>query len=313
MATGVNQIDTMTGYLGFNNGGPDGHRPDQGRPRTSSSTVPGSLLGKARWRRRCSTASSCCRSRRSAPEFFLVPGDNQVTVLWQPLGHRDDARSVLPGGQPADTIGRQSPNPLYDPNFRGNDVEGYRIYRGRVDNPTELQLIAQFDYAPDPATGKGIFKDFRALVNPTAPARPSSGVTTRLRGDRLLHAGAGQPVRRQRGHRSGRHHHPGHPGQPRAARGRQGADPAGHSWTPRSRTSRGRVAQGVSTDLSNNGVPFIFVDHERPEQPAVLLLGHRVRRELAGLGSLEPRVQPGHEGGDAGAGGVELSRSRPTS
>ena len=35
---------------------------------------------------------------------------------------------------------------------------------------------------------------------------------------------------------------------------------------------------------------------ERAEQPAVLLLGHRVRRELAGVGSLEPRVRPGHQG-----------------
>ena len=36
-------------------------------------------------------------------------------------------------------------NPLYDPNFRQFDVEGYRVYRGRVNTPSDLTMIAQFD------------------------------------------------------------------------------------------------------------------------------------------------------------------------
>ena len=66
-----------------------------------------------------------------------------------------------------------APNPLYDPNFRANDVEGYRVYRGRVDNPSELQLLAQFDYVPDPSTGRGIFLDYRGLVNPDPGCAPT--------------------------------------------------------------------------------------------------------------------------------------------
>ena len=46
-----------------------------------------------------------------------------------------------------DTAGNVLPNPLYDPNYRQFDVEGYRIYRGRTDSPNTLELVAQFDYA----------------------------------------------------------------------------------------------------------------------------------------------------------------------
>jgi len=82
------------------------------------------------------------------PSFFLVPGDNKVTVVWQ----QSETEHVVTGGGdpyyaiasvPVDTLG--NPNPLYDPNFRQYDVEGYRIYRGRTSG--QLELVAQFDYA----------------------------------------------------------------------------------------------------------------------------------------------------------------------
>ncbi len=82
------------------------------------------------------------------PTFFLVPGDNKVTIAWQP----SETEVRKPGGgdpfygiasAPLDTVG--NPNPLYDPNFQRYDVEGYRIYRGRTSG--QLELVAQFDYA----------------------------------------------------------------------------------------------------------------------------------------------------------------------
>jgi len=72
-----------------------------------------------------------------APEFFLVPGDNQVTVVW----------STSPSevtGDPFFTIASNPASPLYDPNFRQFDVEGYRVYRGRTTG--DLVLIGAFDY-----------------------------------------------------------------------------------------------------------------------------------------------------------------------
>ena len=88
---GVNQIDRMTGYLGFNNGGPQPtptrHQGHPGRVRGQ----PGSLLGKA------TVAQTVFDNKFLLPfaperrEFFLVPGNNQVTVLWAESADRDGA------------------------------------------------------------------------------------------------------------------------------------------------------------------------------------------------------------------------------
>ena len=55
--------------------------------------------------------------------------------------------------------GQTIPNPLYDPNYRKFDVEGYRIYRGRSDTPSALKLLVQFDYAGT------TFTDFTGAVS----------------------------------------------------------------------------------------------------------------------------------------------------
>ena len=77
----------------------------------------------------------------TAPQFFLVPGDNQVTVVWQ----KSTTETVRAGGgDPFFAVASNPASPLYDPNFRQYDVEGYRIYRGRTTG--DLALVAQFDY-----------------------------------------------------------------------------------------------------------------------------------------------------------------------
>ncbi|MGI9040519.1 MAG: hypothetical protein ACR2HK_05330, partial [Gemmatimonadales bacterium] len=68
--------------------------------------------------------------------------------------------------------GSEAQNPLFDPNYRQLDVEGYRVYRGRVDSPNELSIVAQFDYA-------GTFiTDFQGQVNPTTGCAPELGINT---------------------------------------------------------------------------------------------------------------------------------------
>jgi hypothetical protein len=75
-----------------------------------------------------------------APPFYLIPGDNQVTVVWQP------SLTETPGqGDPYYNVASNPLSPAYDRNYRANDVEGYRIYRGRTQS--DLTLVAQFDYA----------------------------------------------------------------------------------------------------------------------------------------------------------------------
>ena len=76
-----------------------------------------------------------------APAFFLVPGDNQVTVVWQPSPTEDPDGP----GDPYFAVASNPASALYDANYRQYDVEGYRIYRGRTS--AGLTLIAQFDYA----------------------------------------------------------------------------------------------------------------------------------------------------------------------
>ena len=86
------------------------------------------------------------------PRFFLVPGDNQVTIAWRPsetetrkTGGGDPYFEIASAPFVFDTLGNPTANPLYDPNFLQYDVEGYRIYRGRTSG--QLELVAQFDYA----------------------------------------------------------------------------------------------------------------------------------------------------------------------
>ena len=106
-----------------------------------------------------------------APDFFLIPGDNQVTVMWRPSPSEAGGRSVLRHGQPGHRPDPDNPlvpvpNVLYDPNYRQFDVEGYRVYRGRVDAPNSLRLLAQFDYAGT------VITDFAGQINPIAACAP---------------------------------------------------------------------------------------------------------------------------------------------
>ncbi|MEZ0334604.1 MAG: hypothetical protein ACAI18_11390, partial [Gemmatimonadales bacterium] len=152
--------------------------------------------------------------------------------------------------------------PLYDPNFRANDVEGYRIYRGRVDNPSELVLLAQFDQAPDAATGKGLFLDFRGLLNPDpgcAPELTPAVLTTCdpaiqppppvgtpfTSADTVDLVGTVTQVT---------------PGNRVLLASGEAQILPGTLDTAFAEVTAGRLGQGVTTELGNTGVPFIFVD-----------------------------------------------------
>ncbi len=77
MASGVNKIDTMTGYLDFDDADGDGNVTQD-----EISAVPGSLLGKSKTAQTVFTNKFLLPFAPDRPDFFLVPGDNQVTVLW---------------------------------------------------------------------------------------------------------------------------------------------------------------------------------------------------------------------------------------
>jgi hypothetical protein len=169
-AGNVNGIDRMTGFLDYSDENGNGIAEplvdldlDGVRETREYTVVPGSLLGKSYTAQAVFDAKFLLPFAPDSPEFFLIPGDNNVTVLWQPTASET-------GGDPFFSIASDVLNPLYDPNYRQFDVEGYRIYRGRVDTPTSMTLIAQFDYA-------GTFmSDYAGQLNPTLQCAPELGV-----------------------------------------------------------------------------------------------------------------------------------------
>jgi hypothetical protein len=163
---GVNAVDSAMGYRGL--------APTAVFPATQSdfvNLVPRSLLQKATVAQTVFDGKFLLPFAPQAPEFYLVPGNNEVSVLWRPSPSEatgDPFFAVASQPTIPDTLSPTgtSPNLLFDPNYRQSDVEGYRIYRGRTDTPNALELVAQFDYA-------GTFiTDFRGFVNPTATCAP---------------------------------------------------------------------------------------------------------------------------------------------
>ncbi len=106
-------------------------------------TVPRSLLQKSLVAQAVFDNKFLLPNAPEPPNFYLVPGNDQVTIVWEPstteaIGdpyYQAASQPLRPDG----TV-----NPLFDPNFRLSDVEGYRVYRGRTSG--SLELIAQFDY-----------------------------------------------------------------------------------------------------------------------------------------------------------------------
>jgi hypothetical protein len=167
---GANLVDSLSGFRGFRDANGDNEVQQN-----EFTVVPGSLLGKALVAQSVFDNRFLLPFAPSGPDFFLIPGDNQVTVLWKPSASEvsgDPFFAIANAPEVTDPVGGGLvANALYDPNYRQFDVEGYRIYRGRVDAPNELTLLAQFDYAGT------VISDYTGVVNPSAGCAPEFGVT----------------------------------------------------------------------------------------------------------------------------------------
>lgn len=172
---GANRIDSLTGFNGYTDANNDGI-VQQGEMKT----VKGSLLDKGLTAQAVFDAKFLLPFAPDSPDFFLIPGNQQITVLWKPSKSEVDGDAFFqiaknatvtpPGG------GAPVPNVLYDPNYRKFDVEGYRIYRGRIDSPGTLKLVAQYDYAGTS------FVDFGGQVPLGSACAPEISVTTSCSG-----------------------------------------------------------------------------------------------------------------------------------
>ncbi len=144
---GVNTVDTITGYLGYQG---DVAPADGLINENEIDVVPGSLLGKAKSAQSIFNSKFVQPAAPKSPQYFLVPGDQQVTIVWQP-----STSEAL--GDPYFAAAQQGAT--YDPNYRQFDVAGYRIYRGLRSDESSLQLIAQFDKTGD------VMQDFTGQIN----------------------------------------------------------------------------------------------------------------------------------------------------
>jgi hypothetical protein len=247
-ADNANPVDSVAGFRGFTSDVDGNGKPDQGE---FAPPVTGSLLDKALVAQQVFNFKFLLPFAPEAPNFFLIPGNNQVTVLWQPSATETTGDPFFEvASEPVITdpvTGVPGPNPLYDPNYRQFDVEGYRVYRGRVDSPNELALIAQFDY-----TGTFI-ADFGAQINPDKFCAPELGIdsTCAVPFDSIVPGVAptvsldiplvGQIVQVKRGERT------------KLA--------TGDALILKADTAFTGAASGKTPELKDNGVPFTFLDN----------------------------------------------------
>ena len=245
LATGANLIDSIAGFAGYVDDDGDGVVDAE-----ELRTVRGSLLAKAQFAQAVFESRFAAPVAPAAPEFFLVPGDGEVTVVWRPspteatgdpyFAVASEATTVQPGGGPP------VPNPLYDPNYRQFDVEGYRLYRGRTDAPSSMQLIAQYDYAGT------VFRDHTGQVNRLDQAcAPEVGIDASCAG---LFDPPGRGVQLTR-----YVEHPLSGSFVQVALGDRFALPNGDVFTTRSDTAVTGAASGLPP-LADSGVPFVHLD-----------------------------------------------------
>src|SRR3989441_1216061 len=130
----VRTIDKATGWVSFT----DSKAPIGTVTQDEVTTFPRTLLNKALVAQTVFDNKFLLPFSPEQPDFFLIPADSSVTVVWRPS-------ATEATGDPYFVVASDPTSPLYDPNFRHFDVEGYRVYRGR--SPSSLQLIAQYDYA----------------------------------------------------------------------------------------------------------------------------------------------------------------------
>jgi hypothetical protein len=167
LSMGANTVDSIAGFRGYADLNSDGV-VQGGEVRA----VPRSLLQKAQIAQAIFDSKFLLPQAPIAPDFFVIPGDNTVTVLWRPSETETVGDPYFASASRPRAANGVEINPLYDPNYRLFDVEGYRLYRSRTPDFREAVLLGQWDYA-----GTAI-RDYTGRVNRSAACAPELGVRT---------------------------------------------------------------------------------------------------------------------------------------
>jgi hypothetical protein len=249
LAAGANLIDSMTGFRGYNDGNGDNEVQQE-----EFTTVKGSLLGKSLVAQTVFNSRFLLPSAPAAPDFFLVPGDDQVAIFWQPSS--TEATGDIFYAASSDPGTPSSPNLLYDPNYRQYDVEGYRVYRGRTNDPSTMSLLAQYDYAGEDSELHDLtFYDFLGVAQPTPDCAPELGIEGGCPVD-FTNPAAGNQYLVSEGYIIG------DGGTPfvQMKLGDRALLANGTAITIAADTTVSGAVYGGNPQLENAGVPFVFVD-----------------------------------------------------
>jgi hypothetical protein len=139
----VKTIERAAGWVRYSGPPPSGEvypaeveHPSNRIEQRAVEVVPGSLLGRALVAQTVFDNQFLLGFAPEQPRFYLVPGNNRVTVLWEPSVSETE-------GDPFYAIAGDPESALYNPNYRELDVEGYRVWRGTERG--QLELLAQYD------------------------------------------------------------------------------------------------------------------------------------------------------------------------
>jgi hypothetical protein len=164
-ANPVKPIERGAGWFQYTGADPSGRlngsleAPDNKLDQFNVVTVPNSLLGRALVAQSIFDNAFLLGFSPEQPTFYLVPGDEEVTVVWE------ESPTEL-NGDPFYEVASNPASTLYNPNYRQFDVEGYRVWRGT--DATVPDLLAQFDKA------NSVFEDYTCE---TVPPDEDAGVT----------------------------------------------------------------------------------------------------------------------------------------
>ena len=121
--TGASTVDTISGFRDWNdvNG-------DNVVEQSEFTVVNGSLLQKSIFAQVLFDAKFLLPAAPASPDFFLIPGNNQVTALWQPSSTETGAGDPFfqVAGAVRCVTGPRTRSMI---RYKQNDVEGYRVYR----------------------------------------------------------------------------------------------------------------------------------------------------------------------------------------
>ncbi|MFQ5529892.1 MAG: hypothetical protein ACE5FP_06020, partial [Gemmatimonadota bacterium] len=204
--------------------------------------VPGSLIGKALVAQTIFDNKFLLGFAPEQPTFFLVPGNNNVTVIWDTSSTEDP----LGEGDPFFAVASDPASALFNPNYKQFDVEGYRIWRGT--NPGNLELISQFDY------GNTTFTDSTCETVPTDLTLPGATNPGFVVGD-VCPVGFSITS----GINSGLVFNNGSAGGPPGGGNVRLADGSALAVTPTVTIVDDEA--GAKVPLTDGGVPFVFLDN----------------------------------------------------